>query len=560
MNKIRLITIMTAFILVLSSCAQSKSLISGSIDVSSSFSKNSSASDESSLEDDKILEEIPSDNTDESSLTEISSEKENSSSKNESKEESKAEQSSKPKAEESSKAEKEDKKPQENSSESKSENSSASAPEKKPDKNRKPIELDRSENDKELLPEEVSSNSSQNIIVSDEVSDVPDDKPDNKNKNETETPTVSSQDEMRAIWISYLDFYSLLQEKSENEFRRNIKSAFAKIADMELNTVIVQVRPYSDALYYSDIFPMSYVVNGENQEGMDPGFDPLKIMVDYAHDYGLKIEAWINPYRIRGSGSKSEISKDNPAYKWIQNGDDAVLKHSGGYSYNPASKKAQSLIIEGVEEIVRNYDVDGIHFDDYFYPTTDMSIDKKSYNDYLKNGGNLSQDNFRRKNVDDLVRGVYRAIKNIDPSVSFGISPQGNDNRNYNQQYIDVNLWLSQKGYVDYICPQIYFGFNNSDCPFENTVKLWNNKIKAPGVKLYIGIASYKIGLEDKWAGEGKNEWLSNSDMMKRMVKASRKYSNYRGFFLYRYDSLFNPAPGVKNRVSTEIDNLKSVL
>ena len=557
MKRFKLFTVMLVCVSLLSSCAETKHLISGSIDVSASISQSIPDSEETYIETDKSSSENSLESSSQSSDKESSSLKE----------EAKPDQSSKTekKQENSSSSDKKDNEKEEisaSSEESKNDNlnsseSNASSTEKNPSpkptfKKRKLIKYDFSEDDRELLPIEVllrdniNNNSSESI-------------PENPPVDE-EIHSVSADDEMRAVWISYLDFYGLLQEKSENEFRRNIKSAFSKISNMGLNTVIVQVRPYSDALYYSDIFPMSYVVNGENKESLDPGFDPLEIMVNYAHDYNLKIEAWINPYRIRNANSKSEVSKENPAYSWIQNGDDAVLKYNGGYSYNPASKKAQKLIIKGVEEIVRNYDVDGIHFDDYFYPSTDMSIDEKSYNDYLKNGGILSQADFRRKNVNDLVKNVYRAIKNINPSVTFGISPQGNNSRNYNEQFADVDLWLSQSGYVDYICPQIYFGFNHSDCPFESTLKLWNSKITAQNVKLYVGISCYKVGIEDKWAGEGKNEWISSKNMMKRMVNTSRNCSNYGGFFLYRYDSLFNPAPQVKNHMEAEISNLKSIL
>ncbi|MEG1621115.1 MAG: family 10 glycosylhydrolase [Oscillospiraceae bacterium] len=379
-----------------------------------------------------------------------------------------------------------------------------------------------------------------------------------QNADNTVMNSVVSNGEMRAVWISYLDFNTLLKGKSEGEFRTNIKKAFSNITDLGMNTVIVQVRPFSDALYYSDIFPISHIVTGT--EGVDPGFDPLKIMVDYAHSYGLEIEAWINPYRVRNSGTKAELSSENPAKKWLDSGDLAVVSHKAGISYNPASDKAIQLIVDGVAEIVQNYDVDGIHFDDYFYPTTEQSFDSQTYAKYQSNGGSLSLANYRRENVNKLVRAVYSKIKSINPNVKFGISPQGNLENNFDQQYIDVDKWLSNQGYVDYICPQIYFGFENTKYPFAYTVKLWNDKIKVQGIELYIGMAPYKIGTEDKWAGEGKNEWIQSSNTLQRMVLESRKYSKCEGFFMYRYDSLINPIQSVKNQVNTEIENLNKVL
>lgn len=368
---------------------------------------------------------------------------------------------------------------------------------------------------------------------------------------------VVQSNEKRAIWISYLDFYTLLKDKSEAQFRTNIKQAFNNITSLGLNTVIVQVRPFSDALYYSDIFPMSHIITGV--EGDNCGFDPLEIMVTYAHSYGLSIEAWINPYRIRNSGTKAEVSSDNPAYKWLKNGDLAVVKHDGGISYNPGSEKARNLIVDGVAEIVNNYDIDGIHFDDYFYPTTSADFDSSLYSQYKQSGGKLSLDDFRRDNVNKLVKEVYSTIKSINSNVTFGISPQGNFENNYNKQYIDIDEWLTNKGYVDYICPQIYFGFKNSEYPFSSTVKAWNDKIRVNNIKLYVGLSPYKIGVEDKWAGEGKNEWENSSNMLQRMVLESRKQNKYEGFFMYRYGSLINPSSNVQKQVNTEIENLKTI-
>lgn len=141
------------------------------------------------------------------------------------------------------------------------------------------------------------------------------------------------------------------------------------------------------------------------------------------------------------------------------------MKTAVGIYYNPGSEEARQLIVDGVKEIVANYNVDGIHFDDYFYPTTDASFDSGTYAAYQNSGGTLSLADWRRENVNILVRQTYAAIKSINPSVKFGISPQGNMSNNYNVQYSDVAKWISTSGYVDYICPQVYFGFQNQHQP-----------------------------------------------------------------------------------------------
>lgn len=362
--------------------------------------------------------------------------------------------------------------------------------------------------------------------------------------------------EVKAVWISYLDFNSLLKGKNQAEFTNSISTAFDKVKNTGLNTVIVQVRPFGDALYDSKYFPWSYTITGT--EGQNPGYDPLKIMVREAHNRGLSIEAWINPYRIRVGGYTNAISSDNIAMEWYEEGSDAVVKYGGGFYYNPGSKEARELIIKGVEEIVENYSVDGIHFDDYFYPTTDAAFDNTTYQ---QSGTNLSLADWRRENVNKLVKATYSAIKAIDPSVRFGISPQGNFSNNYNVQYSDVELWMANSGYVDYICPQIYWGFKHATAPYKTLVAQWDDKVRAKDVDLYIGIASYKLGTtEASYAGEGVNEWKNTSDLMARMVETARTADSYGGFMLFRYDSLYNPAASVSSQVKKELNSLKDVL
>lgn len=367
-------------------------------------------------------------------------------------------------------------------------------------------------------------------------------------------------EEVKAIWLSYLDLKPMLlttgdKSVGEEQFTKNISEAFDNIKALGLNTVIAQVRPFGDALYESDIFPWSYLAAGT--EGKDPGFDPLEIMVEQAHKKGLRLEAWVNPYRVRNSATNQELSAENPVHAMLKTGD--AIKYNGATSYNPASEEAQKLIADGVQEIVENYDVDGIHFDDYFYPTTDTAFDAKDYQAYQKNGGKLSLAQWRRENVNSLIRKVYSVIKAEDEDIVFGISPQGNMDNNYNNQFIDVKEWLTEDGYIDYICPQIYFGFQNSACPYEETVEAWNDLIQND-VKLYVGLAPYKIGLEDTFAGNGKWEWANNDDLLARMVETAREEDHYQGFSLFRYDSVFKPQSDVKSDVKQELENLKDVL
>ena len=364
--------------------------------------------------------------------------------------------------------------------------------------------------------------------------------------------------EMRGVWISYLDYELLLANKSQQEASQAVTEAFTKAKDMGLNTVFLHVRPFADAIYSSEFFPWSHILKGE--QSMAPGYDPFAMMVEIGHSMGLDIHAWINPYRVQLPGRPDMLSDDNQARIWLDGGGEEVIEISEGIFLNPANENARELVLNGVREIVENYDVDGIHFDDYFYPTTDPSFDAASYAAYLENGGELELADWRLENVNILVRDTYSLIKEIDQNVVFGISPQGNMRNNYETQYADVNRWCSEEGYIDYIMPQVYFGYNHDLCPYTDTILAWNDIIKIPSVKLYVGISPYKIGVADEWAGVGADEWVENSDVLMRQVIDARTLSHYGGFVLYRFDSLFNPEDHVSESVAREIENLVTVL
>lgn len=397
-----------------------------------------------------------------------------------------------------------------------------------------------------------SSSPQQSSSSQSESSSRPEPKPESSSKEEEDEEEEDWQGgssavsgEISAVWVSYLDLAPMLTGKTKSQFTSNIGNAFDKIADTGFNTVIVQVRPFADALYDSDYFPWSYLCTGT--EGKDPGYDPLAIMVSQAHSRGLEIEAWLNPYRVRAANYTKPLSNSNQASIWLDEGSDAVVEYKGGIYYNPASEDARELILNGVEEIVDNYDVDGIHMDDYFYPDPDKSFDADSYAEYE---GNLSLGNWRRQNVNTLVKGIYSTVKNADSSVRFGISPTGNNDNNYNKQYADVAKWAGSSGYVDYICPQIYWGYDHSTMPYAETVSDWDDMVTSSSVKLIVGIGAYRLGESGEWNG--------TSDILARMVKTARKADNYGGIAMYRYDSLYNSS--VPKQAARECANLSDIL
>lgn len=342
---------------------------------------------------------------------------------------------------------------------------------------------------------------------------------------------INNFEEDRYVFISYID-YSYLKGKDENILKEEINKMVLNIKENNFNGIILQVRAFSDVIYYSKIFsPSLHIVNNEN--------DKLKLdMLDYfiklSHENNIKLIAWINPYRIRSNNDISSISGNNIVNKYLNT---SSVEIKNGIYFNPAKDEVLDLIIKGVLEIVKNYDVDGILYDDYFYPS--KTCDLKDYELYKTQGGTNSLEDFRRDNINKLIRKTYEKIKEVNSDVLFGISPSGNMNNNYNAEYLDINYLIENK-IVDFIMPQIYYGFDNTNLPFVNTVNSWSNLVKDTNIKFYVALALYKSGLEDKYAKTGINEWINNNDIISKQIIVSRNTYNYEGFSIFRYDCLFN--------------------
>lgn len=341
-----------------------------------------------------------------------------------------------------------------------------------------------------------------------------------------------SAEYVKAVWMTYYELSSFTQDNDEQEFKKQISKAFKELESNGFNRVTVQVRPFADAFYKSDYFPVSaYCFKSQGSELL---YDPLAIMTDAAHKYGLSIEAWINPYRVSSSTDFSELSDKNKAVEW-KDTDNLIVCDSGIY-FNPASSEVTKLICNGVREIVENYQVDSICFDDYFYPDTDKSIDESSYKTYTENSGELSLEDWRRENVSNMVKEVYSTVKSVNENITFGISPASDIENDRDRLYADVEKWCTSEGYIDYICPQIYFGFLNENRPFMKTTKNW---IQMSDCTMYVALPLYKAGKEDEFAGDsGINEFVDNNNIIARQVTYLSKLESVKGFYIFSYSSL----------------------
>ncbi|MGN0632718.1 MAG: glycoside hydrolase family 10 protein [Oscillospiraceae bacterium] len=335
-------------------------------------------------------------------------------------------------------------------------------------------------------------------------------------------------DIQKSVWISYIELSELISE-TESGFKENMSEVFSNVSELGCNTVYVHVRAFGDAYYASSLFPPASCIPTDNGRIK---YDPLKIMTETAHEYGLSFHAWINPMRC-DSESNMQHFEGSEIYEWysdtskyseyISKPEDSEL-----YWLNPSKSEVRQLIAEGAKEIVLNYDVDGIHMDDYFYPTTDESFDK---NAYIATGGNISLAQWRLDNCSQMVSEIYSSVKSANSKVLFGISPQGNVDNNYSQVYADVDRWCSESGYVDYIVPQIYFGYDNDICPFSETLESWESIVKNDEVSLICGIGVYKL--------DSEAEFIDNPGLIAKQVSDVLSDEQCSGFALYSYNSLF---------------------
>lgn len=320
--------------------------------------------------------------------------------------------------------------------------------------------------------------------------------------------------EMRGVWIATvanIDWpsrpgLSSRQQKAEFDSLLNV------LQSMNMNAVFVQVRPAGDALYKSKIVPMSAFLTGkQGRQPDDPSYDPLAYMVAAAHRRGMEFHAWMNPYRATWDADTAALDKKHPLKSLPASKKRAwFFRYGKKWYFNPANQEVRDYLTSVVKEVVTGYEVDGIHFDDYYYPYKETGLDLDSaLNDYADfvagNRGLANIHDWRRDNVSKLIKSVSEVINSTKPGVQFGISPfgvwrnkdkdpDGSDTRAgitcYDDSYADVLLWL-KKDWIDYVAPQLYWSIGYQPADFRILLDWWGKKTK--GKKLYVGHAAYKV-------------------------------------------------------------------
>ncbi|MDM7920666.1 MAG: family 10 glycosylhydrolase [Pyrinomonadaceae bacterium] len=360
--------------------------------------------------------------------------------------------------------------------------------------------------------------------------------------------------EFRAAWIATVDNIDFPTRKglSTEEQKAEIIRDLDLARKLRLNAVIFQVRPMADAMYRSDIEPWSEFLTGEM--GKPQSFDPLQFVVEEAHKRGILVHAWFNPYRAYHPAAKTiddrHILKRRP---------DLVRKYGRYLWLDPTDEEVKCYSLSVLSDVVRRYDIDGVHFDDYFYPYIEKDEvgrdiefpDEVNWYEYRSKGGKLGRANWRRWHVNDFIARVGRQVKRLKPHVMYGISPfgiwqpmseKGIEGFNaYEGLYADARKWL-QDGTVDYLAPQLYWETARKGQSFPVLLDWWD-KENTKGRHLWPGLAAYRIGRNEDWPA---------SELI-RQIEGTRKARGTAGAIHFSFKSLRNDLGGVQRELTEKV-------
>jgi len=358
---------------------------------------------------------------------------------------------------------------------------------------------------------------------------------------------TEADEEFRGVWVTTVYNLDLPSFSNEAQYKAAYDAMIAEVVDAHMNAIVLQVRSQNDAFYDSAYAPWSRWVTGT--EGDDPGIDIMEYMIDTAHANGLEFHAWLNPYRVASStSSKTTVLSALDSENFAKQHPELVIAgdadSNGRYPYilNPGEPDVKTYIRNVVKELMDLYDVDGIHFDDYFYPYSGISSDTTTYNTYKLEGQSI--EDWRRENVNDVIKGVKEDVDAYNlahnTTVKFGVSPSGVwlsggtegsntstiASQSYKDQFADSKRWV-EEGWLDYICPQVYRDFEHSLVPYADVVDWWVSVVRDTGVDLIIGHALYLDG------------W--DSGELKDQLRYNQQHPEIAGSMMYRENYLDDP-------------------
>ncbi|MBR6676179.1 MAG: family 10 glycosylhydrolase [Clostridia bacterium] len=381
-------------------------------------------------------------------------------------------------------------------------------------------------------------------------------KPENSPPAEEQTKTFTAIESINGVWIATVSNtnFPSAPDLSEIQLKSELDSIVENAADIGLNAIFFQVRPASDSLYNSEIFPVSEYLSTNGELTLDC----LDYLVKKAKDRGIGVHAWINPLRVATGGTVDALADGNPAKA---DASLAVKYADGKIYYDCGNPKVRQLICNGIREVVENYDVAGIVFDDYFYPYpvyethSDGTKSIADFDDaatYAKYGQNFDDiGDWRRNNVNTLIEECYKTVKEIDQSCLFGVSPFGIWKNGYGdesgsrtsgaQSYYDIycdTLEWAKVGYIDYVAPQLYWTNNTQAAPYGELIEWWGRMLAEAKVPLLVSHAAYRY-----------SEWESPSGIITSQVVAAGKQETYCGSIFYGYGEIYYNKEGIINEL-----------
>jgi uncharacterized lipoprotein YddW (UPF0748 family) len=338
--------------------------------------------------------------------------------------------------------------------------------------------------------------------------------------------------EFRGVWIATVDNIDWPQRGMVTPYSQ--KAEFIRQLEMHkkngMNAIIMQIRPAADAFYPSPFEPWSQWLTGIQGRPPSPYYDPLQFMIEETHKRGMEFHAWLNPYRANfnvksASIARNHITRTHP--EWF-------VTYGTTKYFDPGNKQAQEFVVKVVRDIVKRYDIDAVHMDDYFYPYRIAGKEFPDAKSYKNSGTSLSKDDWRRSNVDSIIRKLSIAIKQENPLCKFGISPfsvwrnksqdpEGSDSQagqtNYDDLYADILLWLEEQ-WIDYVAPQLYLEIGHDRVAYEKLLDWWSKH--SYGRHIYIGHGIYR-------SGERRSYAWKNPEELPNQIKLLREYPNVQG-------------------------------
>ena len=351
-----------------------------------------------------------------------------------------------------------------------------------------------------------------------------------------------------ATWLPYFLYPDLFGGKTEAEAHQTVKTLLESAQSIGINTVFAHACAFGEAYYDSVCYPKA-IETGQ--------LDYLQILAEECKDLGISLHAWINPLRLQIPDVMAAWQSGTMAADWYH---DAAKRAAhmaqveGRYYLQPAADATCQLLCAAAEELLTRYAIDGIHIDDYFYPTSAADFDAAAFS----HSGAKDLTLWRMENINRILQAMYETVHSVRDDAVFSVSPCGNLQSNLQTQYADCALWCEKSGYCDWLIPQIYYGYRNQTMPFSETLAQWLALPRDASVQVIVGLAAYKVGTVDVFAGGGSAEWQEDTALLAKQTADVLTTTESSGAALYHIGNVQQLSPDEKTALQSVISTVFS--